>query len=618
MPSARRPWGISQKFILFVAAAILAFMLFTFLITGSMLEDFAMSSADETAELILQQTEKRLVSFFADLESLSRSLASTDIVRSENRVLMRDLFLSVVRARQGYLRAVYLGTVSGEMHEWGMGKGFEDSVPILPVDYDPRNRPWYRQAVRQDGFTISEPYRYASIDDIGITCALPVRDESGGLIGVLGLDMLLSSLGGVLDGLELPRGGKAFILGEGGMTIASQFQGFGPSLVVLQRLAAEKGGSFDGSVSGRRVKFVYKRVESLGWTVIVSIPLDPISDSVRSLLRLLGLANLALMLALVASLAWISNRLIVSPLRHIVGVMNSVESGKRDERVNVATRDEFGFLGGEFNRLLDTALQYQNGLEDMVRVRTEELRALQRENTLLKVDEERRRIYRDMHDTIGAKLTNIFFCNGVARDLAKESDPRLRDMLATTETNCLEAVSSLKRIILGLEDEAEPPESFGQALLDGMRRRLQARGITFECGAVDPRTLDALPARTRDELSKVAEELVSNVLKHSGAGSVRFDLERMPERGLCLLFSDDGAGWDPAVTGEGAGSGNIRYRVGRLGGTLSVGTAPGAGTRYRIELPPGCVIGPVDGAAEGVEGVEGDDVAGGAAEEAAG
>jgi hypothetical protein len=52
----------------------MVFMLSTFLITQAMLEDYALSTAGETAELILQQTEKRLVSFFAELESQNLSI----------------------------------------------------------------------------------------------------------------------------------------------------------------------------------------------------------------------------------------------------------------------------------------------------------------------------------------------------------------------------------------------------------------------------------------------------------------------------------------------------------------------------------------------------------------
>mgnify|MGYP001427258935 FL=1 len=184
-----RRWGISHKFIALVSAAVAAFMLSAFLLTRTMLERYALDAADETAELILDQTDKRLVAFFSELEALARSLASTAVVKDADRAGMRDLFVSSVLARRGYLRAIYLGGSDGRMHEWGVGAEFVDYEPSFPPGYDPRLRPWYLSAINKDGFSISAPYRYASVDDIGITCVLPVIGDGGSFVGVLGLDM---------------------------------------------------------------------------------------------------------------------------------------------------------------------------------------------------------------------------------------------------------------------------------------------------------------------------------------------------------------------------------------------------------------------------------------------
>lgn len=584
-----RRWGISQKYVLFVSAAVLAFMITAFVVSRTMLEDYALRAADETAALILDQTDKRLVSFFSELEALSRSLAATSMVRSVDTKGMRDIFISSVVARSRYLRALYLGTADGRMFEWGVGAEFIDYAPSFPPDYDPRIRPWYRSALEKGDFTISAPYRYASVDDIGITCALPVRDSGGNLVGVLGLDILLRSLASVLDGLAIPKGGKALILGSGGEIIASQFDEDRPEGMILKRFSAgnvlgKPAGSFAGFAGGQATQFVHKRIESLDWIVVVAMPLVPIRDSVRALLDLIGLVELTLMVALVIALAIISGKLIVSPLGHIVSVINQVEAGQKGLRVSVSSSDEFGLLGDEFNRLLDTVEEYSANLEAKVRTRTDELRKLQRENTRLRIIEERRRIYRDMHDTIGAKLTNIFFCNSVARDLAKDGPERLRELLQTAESNCLQAVSSLKGIILGMSDDDRRASSFSLAVSAGVRNRLEAAGISFDCQIKDKHAIEELSSAVLDELEKVMEELVSNVLKHSRASSVRLRLS-LGAAGLSFRFSDDGQGFDPSTPGPGSGLGNIRYRIENLGGTLRIEAAPGMGSRYRVSIP---------------------------------
>ena len=202
--------GISQKFILFISLSVLIFLVAIFLITRNVLGDYALATADELANTILDQTDKRLGQFFEEMEHLARGLAGTRAVRSADEAAMEDLFVATVLPRSRYLRAIYLGTADGRMFEWGVGQGISSTIgrASLPATIPARGpgieRPWKR-----DDFAISDPYIYASVDDIGITCALPVIGTGGSLVGVLGLDILLEDLRRILENLEIPKQGKA-------------------------------------------------------------------------------------------------------------------------------------------------------------------------------------------------------------------------------------------------------------------------------------------------------------------------------------------------------------------------------------------------------------------------
>ena len=138
-----RSWGIGSKFILFISISIVLFLATAYLISQRVFRDFALRSADEVAQTILDQTDKRLEQFFRDMQFVARSLAGTRSVREVDPAGMRDLFMATVRARDTHLRAIYLGTQDGRMFEWGVGAGFVDDVPSFPPGYDPRRRPWY-------------------------------------------------------------------------------------------------------------------------------------------------------------------------------------------------------------------------------------------------------------------------------------------------------------------------------------------------------------------------------------------------------------------------------------------------------------------------------------------
>jgi signal transduction histidine kinase len=586
--------GIGFKLILLVALTVGVLLATTFLLSQALLRDWALGNARELAETILDQADRRLAASFQELEELARGLAGTKSVRDIDPAAMRDLFIATVLPRQRYLRAVYLGTAAGAMHEWGVGKGFVDHVPSFPPGYDPRRRPWYALALAAGDFAVSAPYHFASVADLGITCVLPVREASGGILGVLGFDILLEDLRGLLEELEIPRGGKAILLAPSGEPMASQFadaqeagsDGEAESLRIAREAAsAGETGAYLDSIGGERHYIVHRRTSGTGWSMVLALPLAPLMAPVDKLLGLVAALDLLLSLLLVLVIGGIIGRIVISPLKGIVAVINRIEAGESSARVGARGHDELGILGGELDKLADLVEQNSRELEGKVRERTAELARLQAENTQLRVVEERERIYRDLHDTIGARLTNIFFCNGVARDLVRGGEPRLMSLLDRVEANCLQAVASVKETIDRTRGGEGAEGDFAAFLSVGVRQRLEAVGLAYDCRIEGSRQLAELCGETLAELEKVVDELVTNVLRHARAGRLGLRLRARKEC-LELELGDDGVGFDTAAAPRpGAGLDNMRWRVERLGGTISVESAPGTGTRTRIALP---------------------------------
>lgn len=592
-PARSIRWGIDRKFRLFILLAAVGFLIAIFLISHRMMRDFSLQSANEFAETILDQTDKRINGLFDSFEALARGLADTRAVRTADPDGMRDLFVATVMAWRRYIRAIYLGTEDGQMYEWGHGPEFVDHKPTFPPGYDPRRRPWYKAALESEGFSISPPYVYASVDALGITCVIKVYDPDGRFIGVLGLDILLENLKTILEDLHIPKQGRAILLGDSGEIIAGQFGGAQADKLSLSRFEApglsdnlrRHSGSFTMEAEGTPTHFVFRRNTPIGWFVLVGIPHDTIMRPVNWLLTLVTIIDVLLIGMLTISIGFISNRLISSPLKEIVSVINRIEGGERTARVRVASRDEFGILGGELNKLVDTVEEYSTSLEAKVRERTEELFRLQQENTRLKIVEERKRIYRDMHDSLGAKLTNIFFCNSVARSVAEKEPGRIGELLAGIETNCLDAVRNLKDIVWGMKEDDRISEDFAAMVAAGIRQRLLPRNICFTCRIRPRKAVNALPMEVKSELGRVFEELVSNVLKHSEAGNVNLSLA-VSDSMIRMGFKDDGRGFDPgAQAAAGAGLANIMYRIRTLDGDTKVKSRPGGGTEYHITIP---------------------------------
>ena len=94
-----------------------------------------------------------------------------------------------------------------------------------------------------------------------------------------------------------------------------------------------------------------------------------------------------------------------------------------------------------------------------------------------------------------------------------------------------------------------------------------------------------LEPRVEVTVYRIVQELVGNALKHAKASEVSIDVTRSPGR-LSVMVSDDGAGFDPSIPGEGMGLENVRKRAATLGGNVAIDSVPGKGTTISLE----CVV----------------------------
>ena len=108
----------------------------------------------------------------------------------------------------------------------------------------------------------------------------------------------------------------------------------------------------------------------------------------------------------------------------------------------------------------------------------------------------------------------------------------------------------------------------------------RAHGVTVRFTAAE------LPALGEDQdaaLYRVAQEALHNALRHAGATRIGVTLSRTPRR-VILEVTDDGSGFAPGAPG-GLGFASMRGRAASAGGTLTIRSAPGAGTTVRLAVP---------------------------------
>jgi len=325
-------------------------------------------------------------------------------------------------------------------------------------------------------------------------------------------------------------------------------------------------------------------LENKSWSVGVSQSYSEFSFLARILLNKMVILS-GFFIAGIILLALLLSKIITKPMVYLISVIKELGNKKWSARVAVKSQDEFGLLGRQFNQLIDIIEEYSNNLEARVIKRTEEITRLQQENLRLRIIEEKEHIYGDLHDSLGARLTNIFICNDVAQSVFNKDEIKLRGMLERIENNCQLAISDLKEIILDREDRYKRIADFPGIIIFNIERRLKLKNISFNYSIKNQKKLNRLGNEIKFEIEKLLQELVSNVLKHSGADQVICRLN-IKNSLINIIFEDNGAGFQvDGGSNRGFGINNIYHRIERLGGTVELASTINTGSAYRIDIP---------------------------------
>jgi signal transduction histidine kinase len=201
-----------------------------------------------------------------------------------------------------------------------------------------------------------------------------------------------------------------------------------------------------------------------------------------------------------------------------------------------------------------------------------EIAAYQSELAELRVDRERRRIARDIHDGLAQELA---FIVGQARRLEHSGDDPNAHISEAAEralTEARHAITTLSRPPADTLDASISMAAEDVALRNGVQLHLElARGLRA-------------PDRVHDAFGRIVREALSNAIRHGRAANVTVALAE--QDGLRLVIEDDGVGLrEEGASPAGFGLASMRERAEALGGTLHLRRGAGRGARLEVWLP---------------------------------
>lgn len=232
---------------------------------------------------------------------------------------------------------------------------------------------------------------------------------------------------------------------------------------------------------------------------------------------------------------------------------------------------------------LGESVRMRRVLADEAQQRAELAERTREEEARRRVDAERLRIAREVHDTVAHALSVINVQAGVTAHVLDRRPDQARATLETVERTSARALQELRATLGVLRDPADDPlaPSPGLEQVDQLAGTVRAAGLDVRLD-VEP-GVRGVPTAVDHAAYRIVQESLTNAVRHAGAARVTVSLRRTAA-GLEIAVADDGLG---ARGGSGAGAGivGMRERAALLGGEVVAGPQPGGGWRVSAELP---------------------------------
>ncbi|MDE2831037.1 MAG: GAF domain-containing sensor histidine kinase [Gemmatimonadota bacterium] len=237
----------------------------------------------------------------------------------------------------------------------------------------------------------------------------------------------------------------------------------------------------------------------------------------------------------------------------------------------------------EWRELSDEDLRLLNTVGDLMSIAIERARLYEKSVEIGAADE-RLRVAREIHDTLGQNLAAILMRLETLDALLEDNTDRkklsetVRDAMALARANLEEA----RRTVLDLRAAPLENRTLVEALQDLGREIRDETNLDIRVKRIGGHPLSV---RIEAGLYRMAQEALNNVVQHAKAREVLVELISTSEY-VELVVKDDGCGFDPENVSEGRyGLVGLNERAHLLGGAFAIESAPERGTRLDIRIP---------------------------------
>ncbi|HEY3863433.1 MAG TPA: ATP-binding protein [Verrucomicrobiae bacterium] len=209
-------------------------------------------------------------------------------------------------------------------------------------------------------------------------------------------------------------------------------------------------------------------------------------------------------------------------------------------------------------------------------------RAMARLEQQQALERERLRIAQDIHDDLGARVTEISLLSGMAEKNARFSD-QAREEFCRITMKSRDLVAALYETVWAVNPENDNLEAVGNYLRQRINNQCTQAQLSCRLHISPlPRDIE-ISSRIRHNISMAAREAMHNVIKHAGAAQVTVHIS-FDGNLFAVSIHDDGRGFNPSADPTGYGLANMNRRLEHIGGDCAIESSPGAGATVRFRL----------------------------------
>jgi signal transduction histidine kinase len=312
-------------------------------------------------------------------------------------------------------------------------------------------------------------------------------------------------------------------------------------------------------------------IKGRNWIILAEIDYDEAMAPTFNLRNDIVLISLVIIL-LIFSIAQIITTDIIRPVARLKDAAMRIGSGDYTTKVLKARDDEFGLLATAFNQMMD---DIKKNTDELLLEKTKRITALFDGQEM-----ERHRISADLHDGLAQQLIAIRL---TLDNIINRNEFLDQNKVNNLRNQILVAVDEVRKISYDLAPAGLLDFTLDIALSNLVNQMQGNSDIQIDFSAFG--NFNGIEQKAKIYLFRIAQEAISNTLKHAAAGQIHVQLTETSQH-YVLIIEDDGKGFnfDKNKPGLGKGLFSMQERSLLLNGTFDVETSPENGTTIRVKV----------------------------------